>query len=93
MEYIRIDWLHDFEDDPVTYYSEIDDGRWEVRAVREYRDGRLEWADGLRASGDIGLAELPFPQLEEISIQSDFNAIAIEVSEFERLWNMARSSG
>ncbi|WP_333754206.1 DUF6881 domain-containing protein [Streptomyces sp. IBSBF 3352] len=90
MEYIRVDWHHEFEDEPVTYYSEIDDGRWEVRAVREYRDGRLEWADGSHESGDAVLAERPFPQLEEISGQSEFDAMRIEVSEFERLWNAAR---
>ncbi|MEU2421391.1 hypothetical protein ABZ619_10215 [Streptomyces sp. NPDC007851] len=93
MEYVRIDWRHDFEDEPVTYYSEIDDARWEVRAVQEYRDGHLEWVDGLHASGDIVLAELPFPQLEEISIQPEFNAVVIEASEFERIWNTARTSG
>jgi hypothetical protein len=93
MEYIRVDWHHEFEDEPAVFYSEIGEGRWETRAVREYRDGHLEWADQPHEIGCAILAELPIPELEEISAQPEFDAFVIEASDFERLWSAARAAG
>jgi hypothetical protein len=38
MHYIKVFWKHQHRDEPVELYSELDDGRWEVRKVEVSRD-------------------------------------------------------
>jgi hypothetical protein len=43
--YLECEWIHDFPDDPVLLYSELDRERWETRKVDLFRDGSKGWAD------------------------------------------------
>jgi hypothetical protein len=79
-------WDHNFADDPVLYLSELGDDGYETRKVQFYRDGRSEWADGSHETASVGLSEIPFSSVEEISSQSEFSAELIEPDEFERAW-------
>jgi hypothetical protein len=90
--YIRVEWRHDLQDEPVLYYSELGDDRYETRKVQLYRDGRSEWADGSHESDRVGLSEIPFPPLEEISGQPEFMANSVSAEEFEEVWNASRGS-
>jgi uncharacterized protein DUF6881 len=60
MRYQRVVWHHGHPDEPVVLCSEIDDQGIEIRKVDEYRDGRLDYADGsrVRASGEAELVDL-----------------------------------
>lgn len=91
MEYIKVDWRHDFDDEPVAFLSELGDDRYEVRKVQVYRDGHLEWADESRETATAGLSEIAFPSLEEIAEQPDCVPSVIAAEEFERYWDRARS--
>ncbi|WP_437096899.1 DUF6881 domain-containing protein [Streptomyces sp. enrichment culture] len=91
MRYVTVVWVHDFTDDPVLYLSELGDDGYETRKVRFYRDGRSEWADGSFETATVGLSEIPFPPLEEISSQPEFTAQVITPEEFERAWNEAHT--
>jgi hypothetical protein len=93
MKYVRVEWHHEFEDEPVTYFSELGDDRYEVRKVQVYRDGRMEWADEGHETASVGLSEISFPDLAQISSQPEFDAESIDQSEFERIWSSARESG
>ena len=33
MKYIKVRWIHDFEDDPILIYSELDENRFETRKI------------------------------------------------------------
>ncbi|MFJ4697943.1 DUF6881 domain-containing protein [Streptomyces sp. NPDC088768] len=92
MRYVKVAWVHDFADDPVLYLSEIGGDGYETRKVQFYRDGRSEWADESFETATVGLSEIPFPSLEEISSQSEFTAQVITEEEFERAWNEARTN-
>ncbi|MYS57629.1 MULTISPECIES: DUF6881 domain-containing protein [Streptomycetaceae] len=92
MEYIRVDWIHELEDEPVTYLSEIGEGRYEIRKVQIFRDGRTEWADAEHETATVGLSEIPFLSLEEIDSQSEFVSSLISAEDFEQAWIRARES-
>ncbi|WP_410596189.1 DUF6881 domain-containing protein [Amycolatopsis sp. lyj-23] len=89
--YVKVRWHHDFADEPVELFSELGEDRYEVRKVDVYRDGRTEWADAGRETDAIGLGQVPFPPLAEISAQPEFHAEEITAAEFEGAWLRATS--
>ncbi|MFD9057065.1 DUF6881 domain-containing protein [Streptomyces albidoflavus] len=91
MRYVKVAWVHDFADDPVLYLGELGDDGYETRKVQFYRDGRSEWADESFETATVGLSEISFPPLEEISSQPEFTAQVITPEEFERAWNEAHT--
>ncbi|MFE9606846.1 DUF6881 domain-containing protein [Streptomyces hokutonensis] len=91
MRYVKVAWDHDFADDPVIYLSELGDDGYETRKVQFYRDGRSEWADEIHETATVGLSEIPFPSLEEISSQPEFSAELITVDEFENAWSRSHA--
>ena len=44
MTYFKGKWKHSFEEEPVWFYSELDEERWEVRKVEIHGDGRKNFA-------------------------------------------------
>jgi hypothetical protein len=92
MRYVKVAWIHESSNEPVLYFSELDEGGYEIRKVQIYRDGRAEWADEDFETATVGLAEIPFPSVEEISIREEFAAEEIDSEEFGRAWSEARSS-
>jgi len=91
VRYVKVAWDHDFADDPVIYLSELGDDGYETRKVQFYRDGRSEWADEIHETATVGLSEIPFPSLEEISSQPEFSAELITVDEFENAWSRSHA--
>ena len=91
MWYLKVIWHHDFVDEPVQILSEIGEGRYEVRKVEMFRDGRLDWADE-RWSPSTMLGEVPVPPLEEINVQHEFTAAVISAAEFEQAWVTAKDA-
>jgi hypothetical protein len=91
--YQRVRWNHDFADEPVVLWSEITDAGVESRKVDEYRDGRLDYADGSRTTGSTFLSEKTMPGLDEIAQQSEFMPSPITKEEFEDVWRRATGQG
>jgi hypothetical protein len=58
----------------VVPWSEIDDDGRERRKVDEYRDGRIDHADGERSTGTTRLSDQLMPTLDEINAQDEFTA-------------------
>jgi hypothetical protein len=86
MNYIRVKWLHSFEDEPVFMYSELDDERWEIRKVEIFADGRRGFASAFESAGGSGLSKEPLPSIEEIASDQQFEPVAITKDEFESVW-------
>jgi hypothetical protein len=91
MRYVKVAWIHESSSEPVLYFSELDEDGYETRKVQVYRDGRAEWADEDSENAAVGLAEIPFPPVEEISIRGELAAEEIDSEEFGRAWSVARS--
>jgi hypothetical protein len=86
--YMRVDWHHDFDDEPVVIYSEIDAGR-ETRKVEIYRDGHRTYADEIVSTGDTSLSQDLMPTVSEISESDEFTAEVIPSEVFSNVWRDA----
>ena len=86
MHYLKVKWNHTFPDEPVWLYSEIDDGRWEMRKVEIFANGKMCFADKQRSSGSTGLGEEPLPPLAEIASDPQFEPTVITADDFETIW-------
>ncbi|MCM1567225.1 MAG: hypothetical protein NC238_15045 [Dehalobacter sp.] len=87
MKYLKVEWIHNFLDEPIEFYSEIDDERYEVRKIIKYRDGRIGYATPDVEVGGAILGELPMPESDQIASDSQFKPIEITQEDFEILWN------
>ncbi|OIJ63246.1 DUF6881 domain-containing protein [Streptomyces mangrovisoli] len=89
MEYWKVDWLHEFKDEPTRFYSEIGPDGYEVRKIQHYRDGRRLRTDEAHESSEIGLSEIPVGSIDDVANQSEFTAFLINCEEFEQAWRSA----
>jgi uncharacterized protein DUF6881 len=89
MEYIRVDWHHDFPQEPIILYSEMNENRWEVRKVYIFRDGPPGIASATKSTRDVMLGEGPIPPISEIASDSQFEPREITKEEFEEVWSRA----
>jgi hypothetical protein len=90
--YIRVRWLHDFQDEPVDLWSELDRGRFETRKVEVFRDGTVGYASITETAHRTYLGSVPVPPLEEIAMDPQFVPEEISQAAFERQWD-ARYTG
>lgn len=86
MRYQAVRWIHDFDDEPVMLFSEVDPRGAECRKVEEYRDGRLDVAGQGFENGSTQLAQSLMPSLDEINMASEFVARSIDKRAFEAVW-------
>ena len=93
MSFMLVKWIHDFPDEPVLLYCEIDEQRRELRKVDMFRDGTASYADRDRRTGSTRLSADPVPSLTELSRQKEFQPQEISAKEFEDVWRWALSSG
>lgn len=91
MKYVKVRWIHTSHDDPVTLYSELNSDLWEERKVEIYADGRADFADSEERSGSTKLGIEPFPALEEIASDPQFEPMVISAAEFESAWEQAKA--
>lgn len=89
MEYYKIQWIHNFEDEPVLIFSEVGEDKYETRKVEIYKNGKIGYAfENLEFNG-AGLSEKPFPPLNELNGKDEYEEILtseISIGEFEAIW-------
>jgi len=85
MRYMKVRWIHDFADEPVLIYSEIEEGL-ETRKVECFRDGHLDYASSEASSGSSFLAEGLMPLVQDIGADPEFEAETISYKEFQAVW-------
>lgn len=89
MTYIKVCWKHNFSDEPILLFSELDDNRNEIRKVEIYRDGLMGCAWGNISRNKTILSECELPELSVINEDTQFEGIEIEREEFEKIWENA----
>jgi hypothetical protein len=87
MEYFKASWLHSLDDEPILFYSEIDENRNEIRKVEIYRDNSFGLADLNFEFGGARLGLESVPPIDEINSQAEFLAQSITREEFEEVWH------
>lgn len=85
--YIR--WILAQADEAQEHFIEIDDDRYEVRAVERFADGRYGWASMEGSSEGTNLGDQPTPDVAEINQDMQFHAKYISRKEFEEAWRRA----
>ncbi len=93
MMYICVRWHHDFCNEPVLLYSELNDNRMEVRKIEVYSDGRIGYASPSQAVGSTRLGLEPIPELAEIACDPQFELEEITREDFEEVWADRCSTG
>jgi hypothetical protein len=91
MKYVKILWVHDYDEEPVEMLSEIGPDGYEVRKVHRFRDG-YEWADENNETDRTGLGLVPIIPLEEIDAEPGLSSSEIDLAEFEWAWQRAREA-
>lgn len=86
MKYLKVKWLHDFDDEPVLLYSELTDDRSEVRKVEVFPNGTYGYAYDEKAKGTTQLSDTTFPSEDEIAEDPQFVPETITKEEFEEIW-------
>jgi len=86
MNYLKVRWLHDFDDEPVLLYSELADDRSEVRKVEVFPDGTYGYAYGENAKGTTQLSDTSIPSMDKIAEDLQFVPETIAKEEFEEVW-------
>ena len=89
MRYQFVEWLHEFDSEPVAIIQELTDDGWEVRKIEVFPGGSVGLASNRFESGGSVLAELPSPDLDVINRSPEFNGVAIGPRLFEALWREA----
>lgn len=92
MTYLRVEWEHSFENEPIEMLSELDGQRNEVRKIERFRNGIVNFAGPEGASGPTVLSEVPLPNVEEIAADPMFHAETISRDAFEDHWKTATLS-
>jgi hypothetical protein len=80
-------WIHNFTDEPILLYSELNDQRYEVRKVELYADGRIGYSTQELEHGGTGLGLEPIPLTQYITKDAEFVAADIDRNAFEKVWN------
>jgi Domain of unknown function (DUF6881) len=87
--HIKVVWKHDFVDEPVVLYCELDEERLETRKVWLLRDGRTRHADADSETDDFFLSEGPIEPLDQIAADPQFAPFEIDRDEFDAVWRRA----
>jgi hypothetical protein len=88
MQHIKVQWMHEFHDEPILIYSEIDDVGWELRKVEIYRNGDASFASKTISAGMSMLSVEPLPSPSEIASDPQFKIEIINQAEFDNIWDM-----
>jgi hypothetical protein len=93
MNYISIDWKHNFADEPIKIFSEVDSQGWEKRKIEIFPDDSVAFASLESYFGDSYLSEAQLPSLSEINSDPQFQGEKIDSAEFGRLWSQLVAQG
>lgn len=91
MTYIKVQWIHDFQDEPILLYSELDSKRNEIRKVEVYKNDKLGYACENKSVNGTFLSKTEIPSLEDINEDIQFVACEIDREYFESIWSKAVS--
>lgn len=86
MEYLLVTWKHQFPDEPVNFYMEIDEKRVQVRVLELYKNGEFAYATTEKVYKTF-LAKEPYPTIDEINSNEEVRAKKIGKEEFEKIWD------
>ena len=93
--YHKLEWIHDFEDEPGLFYFEVGDDRYATRSIEVFEDGRTVRANEEDLERDpMALPDQPVLPVEEgIDASGETRTWVITAQQFEEAWSMASGDG
>jgi hypothetical protein len=92
MRYVKINWIHNHNDEPLQIYSEIGEDGYEIRKVEVFKNQKFGYAkDDVTVNG-TALSDEIFPDLSELNGKDEWdemNSAEILQDDFESIWNIA----
>ena len=92
MKYLKVKWMHEFDDEPVLLYSELTENRLELRKVEVFPNGDFGYAYDDIFKGTTQLSDTIIPLEDEIAEDPQFVPVLITKSEFEEIWVKATAN-
>jgi hypothetical protein len=91
LTYHKLEWIHDFEDEPGLFYFEVGDDRYATRSIEVFEDGRTVRASEEDLERDpMALPDQPVLAVEEkIDASGETRTWAITAQQFEVAWSAA----
>ncbi len=93
MIYMKTLWIHNYDNEPIILYSELDNERYEVRQIWVYDDQSYEIASEEYDTDESFLSPVPYPSIDEIrnaNTEDDvFEPELITKEDFEIVWKNA----
>jgi hypothetical protein len=84
---VKVIWRQGDPEFPILLYSELDRERWETRKLEVFADGHCRYADSEQEVGDTGLGLVPFPSIEQLASDPEYEPFEISKDEFEKAWS------
>lgn len=89
MQYMKVEWIHNFSDEPYLIYGELTSALEEIRKVEVFKDGRMGYASINGLEYLIFSSECNWSTKEEIESDPQFIVEQITKTEFEDIWERA----
>lgn len=89
LTYLKVDWHHDGEEDPVILYHEMDERRCERRRVELFKNGKIQRSSEADPDAAYSLSLEPLPSIEQIDAQPEFHVEQIDRATFDDVWERA----
>lgn len=86
---MKVEWIHDFLEEPYLIYGELCDDLEEIRKVEIYKSGDIGY---VKRNGDkyhAYTAEMNWSKKDEIEKDPQFKVEVISKTEFEKMWDKA----
>ena len=92
MNYLKVKWIHQFNDEPMLIFIELAEDRSEIRKVELFSDGTYGFASHQKSKGTTRLSDSSIPLEEEIGRDPQFVPESIDRVHFEKVWQEAIDS-
>lgn len=89
MYYLKVEWIHDFVDEPYLIYGELNSELEEIRKIEAFRSGKLGYAHIDGTECNCLLSECSWSNKDEIESDPQFKVFTITQKEFENIWTEA----
>ncbi len=86
MKYLCVKWIHNFPNESIIIYSELDGNYFETRKVEVYSNGTKGFSSKTEEFGGTYLSTEPIPPINQIVMDPEFIPEEITKEEFEKIW-------
>lgn len=92
MTYVKVQWIHDFQQEPILLQYELDNKWNEIRKFEVHKNDKLGYVCENKSVNGTFLSECELPELSMINEDAQFEGGEINEEEFESIWEKAKNN-